>query len=128
MRRLLRRIGYWIRHRRHEQVLAEELEFHRAMKQEDLERQGMPTADAAQHSRRALGNTLAAIENSREVWTWSWLDQLVRDTRIGARSLLRTPAFTVSSILILSIGIGASVSVFAYFNSIFFKSLPIPDV
>src|SRR5262245_60143807 len=118
MWKLWRRIGYWIRHRQHEDSLTEELEFHRSMKQEDLERQGMGRDDAAIHSRRALGNTLAAIENSRETWTWSWLDQFVRDARIGGRSLLKAPGFTVFSTLILSIGIGATVIIFAYVNSI----------
>jgi hypothetical protein len=93
--KLLRRIGYWIRHRENEKALAEELEFHRAMKQEALERQGMPAAEAARQARRALGNTLTAVETAREVWTWSWLDQFVRDTRIGARSLLKAPGFTI---------------------------------
>src|SRR5262245_2765359 len=97
------------------------------MKQEDLERKGMPPADAIIHSRRAMGNTLAAIEGSREVWSWSWLDQIVRDTRIGARSLLKTPGFVIFATLILSISIGALVTVFAYFNSIFFKRLNIPN-
>lgn len=127
MRRLLRRVGYWIRHRQHEEALTEELEFHRSMKQEDLEREGMPPDDAAIHSRRALGNTLAAIERSRETWTWSWLDQFIRDARIGARSLLRAPGFTIFSTLILSIGIGATIIVFAYANAVFFRHLNIPN-
>jgi predicted permease len=127
MKKLLRRLTYWIRHRQEQDSLTEELEFHREMKQEHLESEGMPAAEADEHSRRALGNTLASIENSREVWTWAWLDQFVRDTRIGARSLLRTPAFVVFSTLILSIGIGSMVTVFAFVNSIFFKSLDIPD-
>src|SRR2546426_8393198 len=117
MGKLLRRIAYWIRHRQHEHALAEELEFHRSMKEQDLERQGMPPADAAVHSRRALGNTLLATESARGVWIWPWLDQFVRDTRVGARSLLKTPGFTIFATLILSIGIGAVMTVFAYFNS-----------
>lgn len=127
MRKLLRRIGYWISHRRHEEALTEELEFHRSMKQEDLERKGIPAADAAADSRRALGNTLSAIESSREVWIWSWLDQFVRDARVGARSLLKAPGFTLFSTLILSIGIGAMITVFALLNSVFFKDLHVPD-
>ena len=127
MRKLLRRIGYWITHRQQQEALTEEIEFHRAMKQEDLERKGMPPTDATVHSRRALGNILGAIERSREAWAWSWLDQFVRDSRIGARSLLKTPGFTIFSTLILSIGIGATVIVFAYVNSVFFKRLNIPN-
>src|SRR5262245_39376168 len=121
MLKLLRRVAYWARHRQREQELTDELEFHRAMKQDELERAGMHSDDAALHSRRALGNTLVTMEDVREVWIWSWLDQFLRDTRIGARALLKTPGFTIFATLILSMGIGAAVTVFAYFNSFFYK-------
>lgn len=74
-----------------------------------------------------LGSLAVVAENARETWGWTWLEQFIRDTRIGARSLLRSPGFTVLATLILSIGIGAMVTVVAYFNSIFFKALHIPD-
>ena len=127
MSKLFRRITYWIRHRQMETDLAEELEFHHAMKQQGLEQEGLAPADAASQARRALGNTLAATEDARKVWIWSWLDQFVRDTRVGARALAKTPAFTIFSTLILSIGIGAMVTVFTYMNAVFLRPLKIPD-
>ena len=45
MRDLLRRVWYVIRQRQFERELAEEIEFHRAMAQRDLEQRGMGAAD-----------------------------------------------------------------------------------
>jgi putative ABC transport system permease protein len=74
-----------------------------------------------------LGSLTLAAENAREVWGWVWLEQFGRDTRIGTRSLLRSPGFTLFATLILSIGIGAMVTVVACFNALFFKTLHVPD-
>ena len=48
--------------------LAEEIEFHRALKQEEMEREGASPDDAAIASRRALGNVLLAREDARVAW------------------------------------------------------------
>src|ERR1700730_10463466 len=56
MLRLLNRLGYWLGHRRLEADLAEEIEFHRNMKQRELEKAGLPALEASNASRRALGN------------------------------------------------------------------------
>ena len=44
--------------------------------------------------------------------------------RIAWRSLRRTPAFTVSAVLTLVIGIGASVAIFAVINGVLLRPLP----
>ena len=48
----------------------------------------------------------------------------VASVRLAWRSLLRTPAFTVSAVLTLVIGIGASVAIFAVVNGVLLKPLP----
>ena len=53
MQKLFRRIRYWAGSRRAKADLAEEMELHRALKQEELERNGMSAKDAAGAS---LGN------------------------------------------------------------------------
>ncbi len=125
--KLLHRIQYWLNQRRAAAELAEEIESHRLMRQEELEQSGMSKQEAFFASKRAMGNAVLAADQARDVWIWSWLDQLVRDTRIGTRALMKIPGFTISATLILSVGIGAMVTVFTYSNLIFFKVLRIPN-
>jgi hypothetical protein len=47
MRRLLNRLGYWLSHRGLEADLAEEIEFHRNMKQREFEEAGLPALAAS---------------------------------------------------------------------------------
>src|SRR5262245_15515520 len=79
MSKLLRRLVYWIRRRRMGEELAEEIEFHRVLKQQSLEQSGLPSEHATSASRRALGNVFNAREDARGVWIYAWLDQLERD-------------------------------------------------
>jgi hypothetical protein len=46
MSKLLRRLGYWIRRRRMERELVEEIEFHRTLKQQALEQSGLSSEHA----------------------------------------------------------------------------------
>src|SRR5262245_12674501 len=55
------------------------------------------------------------------------LHLLWRDIRIGARSLLKTPLFTIFATLILAVGIGANVTVFMFVNAIFLRPIEVPN-
>ncbi len=127
MQKLLRRIQYRFRARRLETELAEELEVHRAMTQEKLERDGMPARDALYASRRALGNTTLAREDARAVWIWPSLEHFWQDIRYGARLLKKQPAFAATAILTLAVGIGATTTVFSVVEAEIWKPLPFPD-
>jgi hypothetical protein len=48
--------------------LAEELEFHRNLKQRELEEAGLPGLESSTASQRALGNVVLAREDARAVW------------------------------------------------------------
>lgn len=49
------------------------------------------------------------------------------DIRHGVRTLVRTPIFTISSVLVLALGIGATTAVFGLVNALLFSPLPYPD-
>src|SRR5262245_17569873 len=125
--RLLRRVHYFIYQRRADSDLVEEIEFHREMRQKELERSGIPRAEAQSKSRLALGNLSIVREDARAVWVWPAVDQLARDVRVGARMLVKTPLFTIFAAMVLSIGIGANVVVFTYLNAVFLRPLQVPE-
>jgi predicted permease len=129
MMTLFRRFAYWRRRRQIETELAEELESHRAMAQARFERSGMSAVEAAYASRRALGNVTLAREDARGVWIWPWLESVGQDVGYAARALRRNPTIGSAVILVASLGIGATTSVFGLVDGLILKPLPVqaPD-
>lgn len=52
---------------------------------------------------------------------------LWRDVRLAARSLMRTPGFTITAALSLTLAIGASAAAFSVIDAVRFRALPFPD-
>ena len=55
------------------------------------------------------------------------LADVLRDCRYSARSLARTPGFTVVAVAVLALGIGATSAVFSLVSAIWLKPLPFAD-
>src|SRR6185436_392473 len=106
--RWARRLVFWLRRRRLADELREEMETHRALREEALAREGL--ADAVTRSRRTFGNATLAEEDARDVWIWPWLDGVVRDARHTWRMLWRRPAFAFTCIATIAIGASALTS------------------
>src|SRR5262245_10364659 len=108
MSRLIRRMQYLVRGRCMEAELREELEFHRAERQARLEQSGMPSHEAADASRRHMGNITLAREDARGIWIAPWLESLWQDLGYAWRGLRRSPAYASAAALTLALGIGAN--------------------
>jgi putative ABC transport system permease protein len=127
MRKLLRRLSYWLRSRNSERDLRDEMEMHRAMEQERLERAGMSEEEARYASKRTLGNATLAVEDAREVWVWPSIERLGQDLRYGLRMLRRQPMFAATAIFTLALGIAATTTVFSVVEFELWKPLPFPN-
>ena len=127
MRRFLRRLHFWINSRRNEAELAEEIELHRAMTQERLERDGVSADAAAPASRRALGNVTLAHEDAQAIWIPQYVDSIRQDVRYAIRGLGRQPGFTLVAALALAAGIGLTTSLFTVFSAFALRGWPVHD-
>jgi putative ABC transport system permease protein len=125
MRQLLRRAWYAFRRRQFEADLAEELDFHRELKQREIEGLGAGPTEASFAARRALGSIALAQDLSRDVWCPRWLEGIEQDMRLALRSLRGTPIVTTVAVVSLALGIGANTAMFSLVNSLLLRTLPV---
>src|SRR5215469_15802072 len=93
--------------------------------QDNIDR-GMSPDEARQAALRKFGNVARVREETWEVWSMVWLEQLLQDARFGMRMLWRSLGNTVASVLAVALGIGINVGIFSVLNGFAFRLLPIP--
>lgn len=107
--------------------LSEEMAFHVEMLTRDGVARGLSPEEARAAALRQFGNRTTLAEEAHEMWSLGSLDVVLRDARIGLRSLSRTPAFAIVAILTLALGIGLSTAVFTVADAILLRPLPVVD-
>ena len=127
LRRFLLRLYTFLRSARAERELVREVDAHLRVLEEDYARRGMTTDEARQAARRAFGGVDQVMERARDVRSFVWLEDLIRDLRFGIRGLTRNPGFTVTAALAFSIGIGGTAAMFSVTSALLFRPFPAPD-
>jgi predicted permease len=117
----------WWQIRKKDADLDRELRSGLELEEEEQREGGISPADARYAALRAFGNPTLIREQTRTVWSWNWLESAARDLRLSLRTLGRTPGFTVIAILVMALGIGANVALFAVVRGVLLKPLPFHD-
>src|SRR5712671_482371 len=115
------------RRRDFEDGMSEELRFHIEQWTDDLLRSGMSRAKAARLIRMELGSLDNIKADCRETFGVHLFDELRRQLSYAARLLRKTPGFTATALLTLTVCIGANLTIFAVIDSVLLRPLPFPE-
>src|SRR6266540_123054 len=121
----MRQILNWLRRGKLESGLDRELEYHIDRRVSDLVRSGLPEREARRQATLELGGLTQVQEEVRDVWLSRWLRDFACDIRYSARSFLRSPSFTATTVLSLALGIGATTAIYSLVNQVVLQALPV---
>jgi predicted permease len=127
IRMLLSRCWALFAKQKHEDELDEELRAHIDHAVEENLESGM-TADAARtKALREFGGFTQTKEDYRMQRGLPLLETLAKDLRFGVRQLVKSPAFALTAILTLALGIGATTAIFTVVKAVLMAPLPYKD-
>jgi predicted permease len=129
LREWLHRLGATLRPDRRDEDLEEELRLHLEMTAEEARRRGHDPKEAVRLARIEAGGAAQAMDALRDQRGLPWLEDLVRDSGYGIRTLLRRRGFAATAMLSLALGIGANTGIFSLFDQLLLRTLPVqqPD-
>jgi putative ABC transport system permease protein len=107
--------------------IEKELAFHVNERAEELQQGGLSKAEAERAAHLQFGNLTAQIERTRDMDIPKYIEATLRNFRFAVRSLAKAPAFSVTVILTLALGIGANSAVFSAIDAVLLRPLPFPN-
>jgi predicted permease len=107
--------------------LREELEAHLRMAVEERVARGESPEEARADALREMGNPPLIADVTREKWGWAWWERVGQDLRFAGRQMRKNPGFAAIAIFVLTLGIGAAVTIFSFVDVALTRPLPYHD-
>jgi predicted permease len=101
-----------------DQELAEELEFHRRLAEQEQRERGLDPATARRAASLQFGNEMMARESARHIWFPAAFEGLLQDVRYACRGLSRSKALLAVACLSLGLSTGFGTALFSVVNAV----------
>ncbi|HEV2133912.1 MAG TPA: ABC transporter permease [Terracidiphilus sp.] len=121
-----KRLRAWVADATRDRELGEELESVVQMHTEENLRAGMTQEEARRRALIEVGGMEQVRQAVRDGRGFPWLEGWARDAKYAMRTLCRTPGFSAVAMVVMAIGIGASVALFTVVRSVLLRPLPFP--
>jgi predicted permease len=127
LRRFFKRLRASRKTRQDEERLSAEFEEHIALQTAENQKAGLPPQEARRQAVLKFGAVEALKEGYRDQRGLPFLETLLQDSRHALRRLQNAPAFTITTVLTLALGIGATTSIFTLVHAVLLKSLAVAN-
>jgi hypothetical protein len=107
--------------------LSEEMFDHLERRSETLHEQGLAPEEARRKALLRFGNVTQLREQSREARLSTAVETTVQDIRYAWRGLLKSPGFSATAIISLSLAIGANTAIYSIVDAAVLRPLPVPE-
>jgi predicted permease len=124
---MFRRITSFLRKRKVEQELDDELRASLEALAEEHIRKGASPQEAFRLARIELGGVELVKEEVRRVRGLPMLDSALRDLRHAVRNLFRSPGFSLSVVVTLGLALGANSAVLGLLDKLILRPLPVKE-
>lgn len=126
-RRLLRQMWASLTRDGGAQRLEAEIEEHLALQAADNMRAGVDPGEARRQAILKFGSVQSVRETYRDNYSLPLFEALLHDTRYAIRRLRKAPVFSLTTILTVALGIGATTAIFSLVYAVLLKSLGVAD-